>query len=122
MSFGTGADNLSFHDAIRAVYAAGIVQVAAAGNNGPGSNTVQYPAKYSETIAVSAVDSANQIASWSSRGPEIDLTAPGVEINSTWNNGYYNVISGTSMAAPHITAVAGMVLSAKGPMSPDVIE
>lgn len=111
MSLGSSSDNQSFHDAIFKTYQAGITQVAAAGNNGGSGGAITYPAKYPETIAVSAIDKNDQFASFSSYGPEIDLTAPGVDIKSTYNDGYYKVLSGTSMAAPHVSGTAALVIS-----------
>ena len=108
MSLGTSADVLSFHEAIQKVNAAGITQVAAVGNNG---SSVIYPAAYSETIAVSATDNTNTIASWSSRGSEVDLAAPGVSIYSTYKGQTYKTLSGTSMAAPHVTGAVALVLN-----------
>ncbi|SFR18261.1 Subtilase family protein [Desulfoscipio geothermicus DSM 3669] len=70
MSLGTSSEVQSFHDAVIKVYNAGIVMVAAAGNSGPGDNTVEYPAKYEEVIAVSATSDNDAIASFSSRGPD----------------------------------------------------
>ncbi len=110
MSLGTPAEVQSFHDAVTKVYNAGIVMVAAAGNSGPGDNTVEYPAKYEEVIAVSATDENDAIASFSSRGPEIELSAPGVGIYSTYKGGGYETFAGTSMAAPHVTGTAALVI------------
>jgi len=110
MSLGTSSDVQSFHDAIIAVDGAGIVQVAAAGNTGAG---VIYPAKYDEVIAVSATDQADNLATWSSRGPEIDLAAPGVSIYSTYKGGSYTTLDGTSMAAPHVAGTVALMI-AKG--------
>lgn len=122
MSLGSSADNQSFHDAIIKTYQAGVTQVAAAGNNGESDGAISYPAKYPETIAVSAIDENNGFASFSSYGQEIDLAAPGVNINSAYNNGYYKILNGTSMAAPHVTGTVALVISAKGIMSPDDIK
>lgn len=108
MSLGTSSNVPSFREAVKKVNAAGIVQVAAAGNNG---GTVLYPAAYDEVIAVSAVDKTDTIASWSSRGPQIDLAAPGVNIYSTYKGQTYQTLSGTSMAAPHIAGTAALVLT-----------
>lgn len=108
MSLGTASNVLSFQEAIQRVNAAGIVQVAAAGNSG---GSVSYPAAYSEVIAVSATDKTDNLASWSSRGPEVDLAAPGVSIYSTYKGQTYKTLSGTSMAAPHVTGAAAFVLT-----------
>ncbi len=108
MSLGTPVDVPSFREAVKKVYNAGILQVAAAGNEG---GAVNYPAAYPEVIAVSATDQNDQIASWSSRGPEIDLAAPGVSIYSTYKGSSYKTLSGTSMAAPHVAGVAALILS-----------
>ncbi len=113
MSLGTSSYIESFKEAIQRVDAAGIVQVAAAGNSGPYNNTVNYPAKFFEVIAVSATDSNDNIASFSSRGPEVDLAAPGVSIYSTYKGSTYKNLSGTSMASPHVAGAAALVIEVK---------
>jgi subtilisin family serine protease len=120
MSLGSSSDNLSFHQAVQAVYQAGIIQVAAAGNDGA-YNTVNYPAKYPEVIAVSAVDANGQLASFSSYGPEITIAAPGVNIYSTYKGGVYKTLNGTSMAAPHVTGTVALKLT-QGIYTPDQIK
>lgn len=102
----------AFQAAIDRANEAGVVVVAAAGNTG---GAVGYPAAYNGVIAVSATDAYDVIASFSSRGPEVDLAAPGVTIRSTYwsatRGSTYADLSGTSMAAPHVSGAAALVLS-----------
>jgi subtilisin len=91
-----------------AAYNDGVLLVAAAGNSGPGNNTVGYPAKYPHVMAVSAIDSSDTIAGFSSRGPEIEICAPGVSVLSTTRGGGYGRMNGTSMACPHVSGVAAL--------------
>ena len=111
MSLGSLADNQSFYEAIVNAYEAGITLVAAAGNNGESGGSIDYPAMYAETITASAVDQFCQFALFSSFGPEIDIAAPGVDIKSTWMRGSYMIMSGTSMAAAHVTGVVALILT-----------
>lgn len=114
-----------FWQDVAAWEAAGIVPVFANGNSGPGTGTVGSPASYPHAIGVGAVDADDQIAWFSSRGPvtwdgveytKPDLAAPGHYIRSTWprhlSDDGYHTISGTSMAAPHVTGVVALMLSA----------
>jgi len=93
----------------------GLVLVAAAGNagnrRGTGDNVI-WPARTGIPIAVAATDSANQRASWSSTGAQVDLAAPGVSIHSPYGNGAYATWNGTSAASPHVAGTAALVLSA----------
>jgi protocatechuate 3,4-dioxygenase beta subunit len=104
-------------------YAAGVIHVAAAGNNGNPSgkgDNVGYPARYASIIAVAATDSSDRRASFSSTGPAVELAAPGVGIKSTVPGGGYAVYNGTSMASPHVAGTAALVI-ASGITGPDSI-
>lgn len=107
MSLGTTYNVPSFSDAVKAVYNAGIVQVAAAGNS---SGPTNYPAAYPEVISVAATDGNNVRAPWSCYG-KIDLAAPGVSIFSTYKGDSYATMSGTSMASPHVAGVVALRLA-----------
>lgn len=111
MSFVSAQYSESLHEAIKKANDAGIIIVAAAGNNGAGEDTIQYPAKYPEVIAVGAVDSSHHRADYSATGAELDLVAPGYGIISTTMNGGYGVSSGTSNAAAHVTGAAALLWS-----------
>ena len=108
MSLGGASAPQALGDMCKAVYEKGVLLVAAAGNSGPGNDTVGYPAKYPHVVAVSAVDGNDVIANFSSRGPEVEVAAPGVQVLSTIRNSGYGRMSGTSMACPHVAGVAAL--------------
>jgi uncharacterized repeat protein (TIGR01451 family) len=111
------------------VRAAGILTVHSAGNSGPSCSTVNEPPTiYSASFSVGAVNSDDTIASFSSRGPvSVDgsgilkpqVVAPGVSIRSSSQMGY-TIASGTSMAAPHVSGLAALVISAQPSLRGDV--
>jgi subtilisin family serine protease len=111
MSLGTNTYSAAFALAAERMARAGVVQVAAAGNDGPGADTVDYPGAFPHVLAVGATASNDVIASFSSRGAQVAVAAPGVSIHSTYKNGAYATLSGTSMAASHVTGTVALVLT-----------
>ena len=112
----------SLTSAVNNAVAAGISVVAAAGNSG--INGVGAPGCISSVIAVGAVDSTNQIPSWSSvGGPLADhgVVAPGVSIYSTYLGGYAYA-SGTSMATPLVSGTIALMLKANSQLTPAAIK
>ena len=103
-----------------AYYDHGIIVVAAAGNSGnrPGAgDNINYPAKYDSVIAVAATDQNDSRAKWSSTGLAAELSAPGVNIYSTYLNNGYATASGTSMACPHVSGTVALVKAANSSMT-----
>jgi subtilisin family serine protease len=101
-------------EAFESAEAAGVLHVAAAGNSGNAAGTgdnVPYPARFESVIAVAAIDESDNRASFSSTGPAVELSAPGVAIYSTTPGGGHGFDSGTSMASPHAAGAAALVIS-----------
>lgn len=116
MSLGSEDDSISVGRAIYNTYNAGVLIIAAAGNSGnvAGSgDNVDYPAKYDSVVSVGATDIKDNRARFSSTGSSLELSAPGDNILSTLNWNKYGVLSGTSMACPHVTGVAALIMSAE---------
>lgn len=110
MSLGSSSPSNSIRGAVQEAVNAGIIVVAAAGNEGPNEGTVGYPGGFDECICVAAVDSSLQAANFSSRGPANDVAAPGVSILSTYPGGRYSRLSGTSMATPYVAGCVAIFL------------
>ena len=107
MSLGGSASSQAEANAFAAT--SGILHIAAAGNDG--NSSMSYPASYDEVMSVGALNSSKNIASFSQYNSQVEIAAPGVSVRSTvLNNGYSNY-DGTSMATPHVSAVAALVWS-----------
>ena len=119
MSWGSVERAFLIQDAIRYAAARGCVLVAAAGNEG--GRGLFYPAALDETIAVAATNQNDTATIFSSRGPALDLSAPGINILSTLPGGGYSFGSGTSFAAPHISGLVALLLSRHPELTPDQV-
>lgn len=111
-SWGGGAFSQALSDAIAKAYANDMLFVAAAGNMWSNNDMMAiYPSNYPNVVSVAATDNNDMLPFWSNYGANtVALGAPGVNIYSTWR-GQYFYLSGTSMAAPHVSGVAALVLS-----------
>lgn len=108
-SLGSTYNSSALEDKINQAANRGIIQVAAAGNNSGGS--LLYPAAYGAVISVAATDRNDRLAGFSAVGAEV--AAPGVDITSSVPGGRYATWSGTSMAAPHVTATVALMMANK---------
>jgi len=105
----TASQAAAFQPTFDAAHAAGMLVVAAAGNNN--KDQPFYPASFNHVVSVAATTNSDTKASFSNFGPKVDLSAPGVSIMSTYPGGLYKLMSGTSMATPHVVGLAALIRS-----------
>ncbi|WP_017728238.1 S8 family peptidase [Halalkalibacterium ligniniphilum] len=114
MSLGDYNHSDALYDAIRYAYQKDVVLIAASGNDN--AEDPMYPALYDEVLTVAAVDDTKNRAFFSNYGKHIDVAAPGEHIPSLFPDNQYVVMSGTSMAAPHVAGFAALIRA----MRPDL--
>ncbi|WP_221566512.1 S8 family serine peptidase [Alkalihalobacillus sp. TS-13] len=126
MSLGSSSKDALISDAVTYAMNNGALVIAAAGNDGPNPDTIGFPGGLADAVAVAALENVQEngtyrVADFSSRGNpntdgdyviqerDVEVSAPGRAIESTWKDGAYNTISGTSMATPHISGLAAKI-------------
>ena len=115
MSF-AGPNDPLLQRAIEAGIAKGVIFVAAAGNGGPSAEAA-YPAAYRGVIAVTAIDSNDQLYDMANRGDYVAIAAPGVDILTPAPNAAYEMSSGTSLAAAHVSGIIALMLERRPTLS-----
>jgi len=111
MSLGSPEPDEEIHQALLLAISKGVFVITAAGNEGPDLDTVGYPAGFSEMVAVGSIDRQKKLSSFSSRGRQVDIVAPGDQITSCYPPRSYAVLSGTSMATPFVSGVVALMLA-----------
>jgi hypothetical protein len=108
-----GAYSQLIDEAIARAWKAGVVVVAAAGNEGASAASFPASSRVPGVIGVAATDAQRGVAAFSNWGPGVDITAPGVSILSTFGGRSYKALSGTSMAAPHVSGALALRLASR---------
>ena len=120
MSF-AGPNDPMIRNMIAKAHARGIVLVAAVGNAGPRARPL-YPAAYPNVIGVTATDIDDKLMTQANRGRQVTISAPGVEIVEPAPADSYQIISGTSIAAAHVSGVAALLLAEDPKLTPNDVK
>ena len=120
MSFGTNTNSASLRTAIKTAYDNGIVLVSASGNDK--EKGVQYPSAYPEVISVGSQSPNGEISDFTSVDENLDVVAPGENIESTGIFGTINGSDGTSIATAQVTGIASLILEKDKSKSPDFVK
>jgi serine protease len=120
MSIGGGGKYHTGQATFNEAYRRGALSVAAAGNNG--STQLSYPASYDKVVSVAAINDTKKRASFSQSNNYVDIAGAGVSVESTFLNGEYRLLSGTSMATPHVTGAIARIWSTCRKCSNDQVE
>jgi subtilisin family serine protease len=119
MSF-AGSRDPTLERALQVAHDKGVILVAAAGNSGPNSAPL-FPAADRNVIAVTATDVDDRLFPRASRGSHIAISAPGVEILVPAPGGSYQMSTGTSIAAAHVSGIVALLLERNPDLTPDAI-
>lgn len=111
MSLGGPGDDPAMDKAIQYAYDNDVVVVAAAGNSGEAEDSIGFPGSYENVMTIGSLDSGLARSYFSATGPSIDFMAPGRDILSTYPEGKYTRMSGTSMATPLVAGLVALLLS-----------
>src|SRR5690606_11671299 len=115
LSLGDYYNSRVLKEAVKYAYDNDVVLIAASGNDNVGDP--MYPADYKEVFTVGAVNENRERAFFSNYGNHLDVAAPGEHIPSTFPDNHYVIMSGTSMAAPHVSGLAALIRSVKPDLS-----
>lgn len=112
MSLGAEEGTDTEERAVKEAYAAGVLIIAASGNGY--DDVPNYPAAYPEVMSVASYDQSGTVSDFSTCNSDVEIAAPGTDIWSTFPENTYGIISGTSMATPHVAGAAALVMSELG--------
>lgn len=113
LSLGLKNENKKLHKAIKRAIDHNISVVVSSGNDGDGdssTNEYRYPGAYPEVVVVGAIDDEKDVAHFSNTNEYVDLYAPGVGIYSTYFNGNYKMLTGTSMSTAHVSGAIALLI------------